>query len=482
MKKITRALTLFLASAMLIAMLAACKEENEGPADTTTGNQEGNTTTTDAVTNELYELPEENLDGYELNIFTLMGPVTTWLTFPYFDTEDTTTKISSAIYNRNALIEEKLSCKIIETNADNTNSEMWVSLLASDEDVYQCGTDYSWNSITRATENYLVDLSKVDTIKLEKPWWDQNLNKAYSLNGHTFVASGSAMTSSWDEIFVMYFNSKVLNSLDANMNLYKEVEDGKWTLDRFCELVIASDNAINDPSSEVEKYGFATQSFYSVSSFMGGNNVTYAKLDNDGKAYNYSLEERFINTLQTLAEKLPASDSIYYGDSEIDEMFMNEEAVFLNNCIGCMSKMRNLSAFDYGVLPMPKYDETVDKYYSFSGAQYLLFIPYTNGNVDKTGTILEAMMGLSDKTLKQFYIEEMLGVIYSRTPETSVMLLEYILPNTLYDFGGRSGLQFNNLIPVAQMIPLGMTDIMSAVSAVTEDIKQKLDTVNRFEG
>ena len=130
---------------------------------------------------------------------------------------------------------------------------------------------------------------------------------------------------------------------------------------------------------------------------------------------------------------------------------------------------------------LAKWDED-GEYHSYSGAQYLLFVPYTNKILEKTGIVLEAMMGISEYTLKDVYIEEMLGQIYSRTPEASEMLYDYILPNTLYDMGGRQGLSFNNLIPLVQAVPLGMTDIKSLVDPVADTIQLTIDNVNDFKG
>ncbi len=483
MNNVKKTMTLLLIMSVLLGIFAAC-QKGDGTGDNSskpagTAGPGGTNAGTDAK--EEYVFPDEKLDGYTVKIFSIMGPQTTWLTFPYFDTEDSSSKISTAIYQRNAQIEETLECKIEETNADASNVELWASLLAEDTDEYQAGVDYSWNSITRAGLNYLVDFGTIDSIDLSKPWWDQNINNAYSLNGHVFVTSGSAMTSSWDEIFVLYFNSTVAGNIDGEMDLYQEVKDGQWTLERFCQLITAGDNDLNDPGAEKEHYGFATQAFYAVPSFMGTNNVTYGILNSDGKIENNTSSDRFINTVQTLAERLPESDSIYYGDAEVDTMFMNGETFFMQECIGAMANMRNLSEFDYGVLPMPKFNESQEQYYSYSGAQYLLFIPYTNANVEKTGVVLEAMMGLSEYTLKQTYIEDMLGQIYSRTPEAAEMMNEYILPNTLYDIGGRQGLQFNTLIPLDQMVPMGMTDVVSAIDAVRDAIQDKIDAVNEFE-
>ena len=482
MKNIGKLLALLLSILLTAAAVASCST----PGDPTEGTKaptpaESGEVTSPAETTapdpDYYVLPDVDLDGYEMNIFSIMGPVTTWLTFPYFTTEETGTKIGSTIYTRNARIEEQLHCKINEVNADSTNGELWVTLLADDSDVYQCGVDYSWNSIARGVENYLIDFNTLDSVHLDKPWWDSNLNDAYQINGRVFITSGSAMVSSWDEIFVMYFNADLAG--DLGLNLYQEVKDGAWTFDRMCELIAVGDNSLNSVGAVEETYGLATQSFYSVPAFLGTNQVTYGILNENGKVENFSNSPKFVETAQILAEKLPASDSIYYGDHEINEIFTGGRAFFLNECIGAMANMRWVEAFDYGVLPMPLWEEG-DDYHSYSGAQYLLFIPYTNREVEKTGTILEAMMGLSESTLKPVYIEDMLGQIYSRTPEAAEMLMDYILPNTLYDIGGRQGLQFNTLIPLDRAIPLGMTEIQSMVDSVVDTIQGKIDNINNY--
>ncbi len=483
MKLSTKILAALVALIMTAAALLACTTPGKTPGGETDGTKKpagSNTGVETEIPDERYRYPDEDLDGFEMKIFSIMGPVTTWLTFPYFTTEESSSKISSAVYNRNLSIEENLHCTIKEDNADNSNGELWVSLLADDTDEYQAGVDYSWASISRSALNYLIDFKSINTVNLDKQWWDSNLNDAFSINGHVYITSGSAMISSWDEIFVIYFNSKVAEDI-GGINLYNEVKDGTWTFDRMLELITVTNNAIDDPGAENEHYGFATQAFYSVPSFMGTNEATYGIVNREGKIENNSTTTKFINTAIRLAETMSKSDSIYYGDNEINQMFANGETFFLHECIGAMTNMRDISQFDYGVLPMPKWNEE-SSYHSYSGAQYLLFVPWTNRNVEKTGTVLEAMMGMSDKTLKDVYIEDMLGQIYARTPDAATMLYDYILPNTLYDIGGRQGLSFNNLIPLVQAVPMGITDIKSLVDSASDQVQAIIDDVNNFNG
>ncbi len=484
MKQNSKLLSILLDLLLMVGVFVACQSTGD-PQTTTDGGNKVPTTgdgtgaeSGDVTTDETYTLPKEDLNGYSFNIYSIMGPATTWLTFPYFDTEDSSTKISSAIYNRNTKIEEDLKCTITELNAGAGEESMWNSLLADDQDVYQAGTDYSWDSITRSTTNYLVDFQDISTVELDKPWWDQNLNDAYAINGRIFVTSGSAMTSSWDEIFVLYFNTTIASDLDAEMNLYQEVKDGKWTLDRLHQLILAADTMLNDGGDEDDTYGLSTQAFYAVPSLLGTNNITYGLLNDQGKVENATLSEVFLNTALHLAEKFAGGSTIYYGNDECDTVFTNGNALFLNQCIGDMTRMRDLDEFDYGILPMPKYTEEQDRYYSYSGAQYLLFVPYTCGDLEKTGIVLNAMMGLSEYTLKQVYVEDMLGQIYSRTPEASEMLFDYVLPNTLYDVGGRSGLRFNTVLPLDTMIPGGMTEIASMIDAAKDIIQAKVEAAN----
>ncbi len=144
MKKASKITAALLAVIMILGVLFACSTPGDKPQGSGTV-KPGPTVSGDETTNggtpsdEKYVLPNEDLGGTEIKIFSIMGPVTTWLTFPFFTTEDSSTKISAAVYNRNDLIEERLKCQITEDNADNTNGELWNTLLAGDEDEYQVG-------------------------------------------------------------------------------------------------------------------------------------------------------------------------------------------------------------------------------------------------------------------------------------------------------------------------------------------------------
>ena len=133
----------------------------------------------------------------------------------------------------------------------------------------------------------------------------------------------------------------------------------------------------------------------------------------------------------------------------------------------------------YGVIPMPKYDETQDKYYTFLHDQFTsIGITSVHANDDETvqmlGAVLEAMALESYKTVAPAYYEVALKGRYLDDPE-SWRMLDMIYENVKVDAGV---LYTKNLASIHQihrdMIDAGNNAISSKLKAVSRQVEKQL--------
>ena len=90
---------------------------------------------------------------------------------------------------------------------------------------------------------------------------------------------------------------------------------------------------------------------------------------------------------------------------------------------------------DFGILPMPKYDETQENYTSFlHGAAGVFCVPITNNNEDKSGRIAEDLARYSHDTVKPAYIDVLIKSKIGRDAD-SARMIDIIHQNVVVDFG-----------------------------------------------
>ena len=90
---------------------------------------------------------------------------------------------------------------------------------------------------------------------------------------------------------------------------------------------------------------------------------------------------------------------------------------------------------DYGIVPVPKYDESQPEYLSFvNGASPFVMLAQTEKDPEFVGTILEAMAAYNYDNITPKMFEIVTKLQSARDPDSSRMV-DYIIRNRVYDFG-----------------------------------------------
>ena len=131
-------------------------------------------------------------------------------------------------------------------------------------------------------------------------------------------------------------------------------------------------------------------------------------------------------------------------DNYYRQLFEQGYGLFFWMRLDEVTNMRASDA-DFGILPIPKYEEAQDKYYSMV-SRYITGLPsipitLTGEKLDEVGLVLEALSAESYYTLIPEYIETSLKTKNSRDAESADML-DIIInnrvfdPMIIYNFGG----------------------------------------------
>lgn len=119
-----------------------------------------------------------------------------------------------------------------------------------------------------------------------------------------------------------------------------------------------------------------------------------------------------------------------------DTLFAADQGLFLMRPINCTEKLRETMESDFGILPLPKYNDEQEDYRSpvqcYGGS--VISVPLNVADASRTGVILEALSAESRYTLIPAFYDIVLDEKNTRDEESKEML-DIILNTRIYDVG-----------------------------------------------
>ncbi len=349
--------------------------------------------------------------------------------------------VSEAIYRRNLAIEEKLKCSISEIN------EPSGELVRRIDDSYQSGTDdYSLcniigNNIYGAANNGLLyNLNVLPYVDLTREWWTQGAVEAYSLNHLLFYCSSDLTICDDEATCIVMYNRTVAENyrLESPEQMYELVVKGGWTWEKFFasakKVSTGGDNG-DGVLSDGDMFGCIVCDWSYIAMMIAADCRFSEKEEGaDDRLRIAFADKKFIDRLDRLVDltksKRAFLATLYDGKFSRDHFGQNEALMIMQ----VVAHIRNARATedDFGVLPMPKYDDQQDNYYSYTNRVPYLGVPCTIQQPEKVGAILEELTALSSKIVIPNYLDKSIGDKFMRDPGSKRMI-PYIFGHTVYD-------------------------------------------------
>ena len=400
MKTFVRLLTLLLACLMLAMTVVACDDD-------TTEDGQGS-----AMEEDAYGRERDDLDQYNLNYMGDEVSVLYWsdVENPEFDVEQITSdNVNNALYDRNGEIERRLNVELkfsgVPGNVNNRKG--FVSVVDTDyksqSHAYDLIASYSRTEGMLAIQGFLADLKSIEgsMINEDKPWWPDTLLETVTIGDKMFFLSGDISPNVLHLMQVIYFNKDLLNEYwntyaqeqgfesDRDENgkeivspaarmIYDWAYKGTWTIDKLITLTtaegIAKDNGTATGVQDIEdQYGF-TSIPYCIDCFYTGSNLRLVEETDDGGVlkisddYGSAKTVKLVNKMSTWFSN-PACWTLY--DFSYITLFQNGNAMFAG------LRAHHVKHFDedwdYGVMPVPKYDEKQLNYDTCMGNPFTLY-------------------------------------------------------------------------------------------------------------
>lgn len=450
MKK--NALVWLLLAAMLLPSLAACSESAENAGEETAAVQSNTPAEVQQPEEEEPEIgldtaklqyADRNYEGYNYRIADRASG--DWMTFDVAAEELTGEVINDAVYNRNIVLEDTMSIKIVEVPMDSVTNTVKNSITAAADD-YDIFTDGLNSLASVVTQHYILDFNTVSTIHPENAWWDQALYRDLSVGGSSYMMTGDISVMDNYGTWCYLFNKQLIQDFSLE-NPYDLVDSGKWTLDKHNEMAQAATlDADGDGKwTMADTYGFITEGYNTVALWSCFGYRICEKDENDLPYFTYDGEnevtalQRVIETQYAPFSNMGSKSTVTGGGSFQDNTRENQFAI--GRALFYYAGMRNVTLYreadtDFGIIPAPKENEAQAQYYSsYSFSNLTAYaLPVTVQDTDKVGDITEAMAHLSVYTLTPAYYDQTLIGKSTRDVESEPMIA-LIMNTRNFDLG-----------------------------------------------
>jgi len=455
MKK--KILAMLLLSSMLLTAFAGCSESGTNTEETTAA--DASAPAAEEVVEEVEEeitlesaaaqYADRDYGGYEYRVADRGDPGTyaDWQTFDVYAAEVTGEVINDAVYQRNTTLEETMNIKIVEcpfTHGEVTSS-VKNSIMASSND-YDVFTDGLSTMAPLVSQNYILDLRQIDTLKFENEWWDQMIYEDLSILGKSFFMTGDLSVMDNYGTWCYLFNKTMINDFGLE-SPYELVDSGKWTIDKHNEMAQTATVDLDGDGAwtMADSYGYITETYNNMAMWNCFGFRLVTKDADDVPTYSYNGEEQ-ITALQKIIEtqfspftNMGSGSTVTGGGGLTENTRENQFAI--GRALFYYAGLRNITLYrdsdtDFGIIPAPKYNEEQESYYSsYSYANCTAYaMPVTVADPAKIGDITEAMAHLSVYTLTPAYYDKTLIGKSTRDQESEPML-ELILATRNYDLG-----------------------------------------------
>lgn len=429
-----RLLISFIILAAILSTITSCAQTETAESDSTVAPEETTAAETD------YPYPEFDFSGQEMKFLVVRTGYAGQDYNDLYVENDTGDAVDSAVFKRNLKVEEKYNVKITVQTSTDAISET-VRAVTADEDAYQAVQDkIVFLMQTLATQNYIYNVNKVPNLTLDAPWYSNQLMDDLSINHKTMAIGGDMTISDKLGISAIMFNLDYIDDYKLE-NPYTVVNEGRWTIDKLHEWATATSGDLNGDSEikkEDDRFGILAEDFYGW--FMlcdtgcriaekDGNDIPYFTIDT----------EKAVSSLQKITSLMydtPArGGAVTYTMDDYVNMFSEGRAFMHANVLSTFALFRGMET-DYGIIPLPKYDETQSDYISsFSPwVSRFVVIPTTNNELEMTGAVIDALSRESTGTVREAYYNVLLNEKVARD-EQSIQMLGLVFDTVRPDIG-----------------------------------------------
>ncbi len=434
-KTLTRLLCTLLLAIMVLSVFTACGKE---------ANKETDGDVIDVQTNENPNIPGKDYGGHEFKILTKEG--TAYNTRYIVADAETGEVLGDAITKRNSALEQKYNIKINQMKVDDVVARVRSSVMSG---TIEFDAIYAGNNslATMAVEGLLYDLNTVERFDFTKSYWDSNACEQLEMGGKLYFTNNSTNIHSLG--WAMFFNKYLVEEYGLT-SPYEHMANNTWTIDTWAEMVKSCNKDLDGDGqmTVADRYGLLVDHALGTKlSYASGIRATTN--DESGKPVLTLMNDK--TKLETIYNKLAPvlSDSEYVCCTECDHKeahgfahkwayarYLFTQDYYLFTCqdaedVHEFAQMEH----EFGIVPLPKYDENQEGYRTqYPALNNLFALPALVVDQERTFNIIEDMNYYSSFIVYPTWFDVILTRRYARDDESEASL-KILQDNRVYDIG-----------------------------------------------
>ena len=363
---------------------------------------------------------------------------------------------NDAVYNRNLLIENRFDVKIGMVENETPYNEIVTSVTAGTHD-YDIAGFINFLTLTPVTARVLYNWLDIPRVDLTKPWHNQLANSGATINGKLFAINSDLSISTLLYTYGMFFNYNIMEQYGfSSADLYDMVFEGTWTLDKMTEITSGIWQDLNGDgrhdAGDIHGYAVINGSINTHDVWLAALDISPLLVIRDRDDYEVTFfGDRTVTALEKVTSLYHNSEGTLFDNSgdwrNIPAYFAAGKVAMTQLYFGETTESLTDMEDTYGILPLPKLDETQNGYYTNCWDQFTVFaVPLTMPPEDGefVGTIYEVLCAESYKTVFPAYYDVALKSRYSAEPATAE-IIDLIMAGRNLDFTFQFGSNLMNL-------------------------------------
>ena len=435
----------FLLLTAILASSFACGDNGGG--DTTQPSNDETTTSEETQAGETLDLPSDlNYNGY---IFRILSRPSPDLEQVYVE-EETGNVLDDSVYKRGVAVEDRLGIKFEVTESSSGWEYDALNGIMAGDDEYDAVATAARAAFIYAQNHAVENWYDIENLDLSKSWWNHDAAENLAINGKLYAMVGDITYATLGASVGMVFNKGLLDDYGLEY-LYDLVDEGKWTFDVFDKYARTFSQDLNsDGKLDIndDLFGYGSNHWLGPIEALYSTGERIITVNKDGYPELTLYKEKVVDIYDKYMSLLTSESGWnQLGGNDNQKAFCEGRMALVDLEIGHLSNgIFRDAEIDFGLVPWPKADESVDKYYSFVGAGHTMWVvPITNQDLSRTGAVLEAMAYYGQKYIIPAYYDITLQNKYLRD-DRSVDMLDYINAGGIFDLGYYNNSQFGGAL------------------------------------
>ncbi len=432
--KLLKIISVFLLAAML-ATFIGCGDKS-APAGTDPSGADPENTAAEETIAETYAVDTIEKADFEGREFKIISTNQDQRQVDVVAEEENGAILNDLVFRRNQKLEELFNVKITTADKDygSINSMVQKAAQAGDNpyDLYMTNA----TAAGLASSGYLTAWNTIGAMDITKPWWDQAAISDMSIAGNSYLVTGDISPTGMLTSECILFNKRLFDARSIPYQ-YEKAFDGAWTIDEMINLTkdltedIDGDGKMSD---KTDLYSFTLWCDAGTALFYGQGGTFSKKEEGDIPAIDFNVDA--ISSRYDKIYQLVIDNAANYSKSDHEmsfKVFNQGRAYFCDITFQKVEMFLRDMEDDYGVLPLPKYDEAQQRYQTnVSGAGTMVVLPVSVADTDVVGRLIDAYAAIAYDDITPSLFDVIASVKNTRDEE-SIRMVQLIIRNRVFD-------------------------------------------------